>query len=108
MDERGLSRFTAAGFPTTALEDWKYTNVTPLSEQEYRMPAAQLPHGAGALTARARLRSGVELVFVNGRFAPSLSSTTALPKGALVSSLADALRTHPELIEPHLGRYAGF
>jgi Fe-S cluster assembly protein SufD len=108
LRERGLSRFTTAGFPTTALEDWKYTNVTALAEQAHRLPASELPPGSGALTARARLRAGIELVFVNGRFAPSLSSTATLPKGALAGSLAGALRTHPELIEPHLGRYAAF
>ena len=44
------------------------------------------------------------LVFVNGRFAPELSSPGALPDGAVVDGLARVLRERPELAEPFLSR----
>ena len=108
LRERGATQFSALGFPTTALEDWKYTNLAPLSQQAFRTPATTIPDGAEGVAAAARLGSGAELVFINGRYAPSLSRTAELPSGVLVSSLADALRTHSGLIELHLGRYARF
>src|SRR6185436_20032265 len=46
------------------------------------------------------------LVFVNGRFAPEISHTPALPAGVVVLSLAEALARRPELVEPHLGKHA--
>jgi Fe-S cluster assembly protein SufD len=107
LRERGLARFTESGYPTTKLEDWKYTSLAPLTRQTFQLPDAATPSGAAALAARARL-GGIELVFVNGHFAPSLSSRAALPNGAVAGSLADALCTHAELVEAHLGRYALF
>src|SRR5205814_187233 len=44
------------------------------------------------------------LVFVDGFFAPALS--TSLPGGARVASLAQALRENPETIQHHLCKYA--
>jgi Fe-S cluster assembly protein SufD len=108
LRERALTRFAELGFPTPALEDWKYTNVGPLAGQAFRLASDDIPGDAESLVAGARLGVGSELVFVNGRYAAGLSSPGPLPKGALVGSLADGLRTHPELIEPHLGRYATF
>ena len=32
---RGFSRFAAAGFPTTALESWRFTNVNPLTRRQF-------------------------------------------------------------------------
>jgi Fe-S cluster assembly protein SufD len=47
----------------------------------------------------------VQLVFVNGRFVPELSSLAGLPEGVKVTSLARALRERPAAVEPHLARY---
>jgi Fe-S cluster assembly protein SufD len=108
LRERGLARFTDSGYPTVALEDWKYTNLAPLARQHCRLADAAESHDAAELAARARLAGALELVVVNGHFAPALSCLAALPRGAVVGSLADALRSHTHLVEPHLGRYAGF
>src|SRR5262249_61415525 len=46
-----------------------------------------------------------QLVFVNGRFARSLSLFNSLPAGVKVSNLAGEISSYPGTIEPHLGRY---
>jgi hypothetical protein len=56
LRERGLASFTSLGFPSTALEDWKYTNVAPLAEQTFKLPEAAAPNGAGALADSVRLK----------------------------------------------------
>jgi Fe-S cluster assembly protein SufD len=108
LRERGLARFTELGFPTPRLEDWKYTNLAPLAGGRFQLPDERVARGTEALAERARLGTDVELVFVNGRYAHALSAVGALPAGAVVGSLESALRTHPELIEPHLARYASY
>src|SRR5262249_14858010 len=45
------------------------------------------------------------LVFVNGLFAAELSSVPS-PNGAVISSLAGALKSHTGIVEKYLGRYA--
>ena len=108
LRERAVARFADFGFPTAKLEDWKYTDVAALTRQPFRLPDDAVPPGAAALAAAARLGTGIELVYINGRFVPSLSCIGALPSRAVVASLADALHTHAALVEPHLARCASF
>ncbi len=106
---RGRARFAALGFPTTRSEDWKYTNLAPLARQTFTAaPAANgaVTGAAAALVAAARLGVGIELVFVNGRYAADLSTPAPLPAGVVVASLAATLAAQPGLLEPHLGRLA--
>ena len=48
------------------------------------------------------------IVLVNGRHDPDLSEITGMPSGIRVESLAAALRSRSEEIEPLLGSLAGF
>jgi Fe-S cluster assembly protein SufD len=105
LRERGMARFAALGFPTTRIEDWKYTNLAPIARETFALAPAGVD-GAAVLAAGARLDGAIELVFVNGRFAPALSARPALPAGVVVDSLAAAIATHPALVEPHLGAVA--
>jgi Fe-S cluster assembly protein SufD len=88
-----LDRFVSLGFPTTRDEEWRFTSVAPIAEQAFGLAAAADSRAAAAAAAAARLPGDwlAELVFVNGRFAPSLSRTGALPRGTRVESLASAL-----------------
>ena len=52
--------------------------------------------------------SGALAVFVNGRFRPDLSDLSELPDGVCVSSLAGAIETKCEIVEPHLTRHADY
>lgn len=109
-----IERFAELGFPTSKLEEWKFTSVAPIAKLEFQ-PAR---HEANGLTieelASAPLADEAfgtcchRLVFVNGRFSVGLSSIDALPEGARVTSLASALRTDAALIEKRLARYAGY
>jgi Fe-S cluster assembly protein SufD len=102
-----ISRFAELGFPTRHDEEWRFTSIGPIAETAFQ-PA----DGAHTLTAAAvadlLFDGAVPLVFVNGRYAPELSSPGALPKGLKAGSLADALQNDAQSLKPHLGRYAGF
>lgn len=105
-----LARFADLGFPTTRDEDWRFTNVAPIARTAF----APAPDGGVAPARQALERfdfpglAGSRLVFVNGRYAPELSSLRPLPAGVTVASLVHALPVHPDLIQAHLGRYAEY
>ncbi len=104
-----LARFSELGFPSTRLEDWKYTNVAPLARQPFRLATDFEPTAAARHEVqRLSFGTGPLAVFLNGRHATSLSCAGTLPKGAVVGSLAAALEDTPALLEPHLARYARF
>ncbi|MBI4841220.1 MAG: Fe-S cluster assembly protein SufD, partial [candidate division NC10 bacterium] len=105
-----MARFADLGFPTVRDEDWRFTNVAPIAQTAFR-PAPD----DGVPPARQALKrfdfpglTGSQLVFVNGRYAPGLSSLGPLPAGVTVTSLAQAFPAHPDLLQAHLARYAEY
>jgi Fe-S cluster assembly protein SufD len=81
-----IERFKAVGFPTTRDEDWHFTSVSPIAEAEF-LP---LPDGGGEAGGidiepfAFGAADWTQLVFVNGRAAPELSSLGRLPPRARV------------------------
>jgi Fe-S cluster assembly protein SufD len=107
--QAAADRFRALGFPTPKNEDWHYTSVAPIVEADFR--PSRSPGGdvrAADLVPYLVSSSWPTAVFVNGRFAPELSTLAALPAGVRVLDLATALRDEPSLVERHLTKYAGF
>ena len=84
LRQSARARFQALPLPTARSEDWRFTSIAPLVETPFELPEhaptldARLPPPTGALW----------LVFVNGRFAKSLSAP--VPSGVQVGSLVDA------------------
>ena len=108
LREEAATRFAELGFPTTRHEDWKYTNVSAIERHPYAPAPAGASAGVGAAQLETLLFTGIaahRLVFVNGRYAPSLSGIGALPTGVTVGGLAEMLATQPDKLEPHLGKY---
>lgn len=97
-----LEKFAAVGIPSPRQEAWRFTDVSALA-QVHLSRAGEVPVDAGLLPPPVDKHCH-RLVFVNGRYAPGLSRLEALPEGALVASLGQALLTHPELVESHLGQ----
>ena len=104
--ERAMAAFQANGFPTTKNEDWHFTNPSPIAEATF----APMRGPAGTATA-AQITpllfgetSWPRLVFINGRFVPSLSTNGI--DGVKAMSLAVAYREEPSLLERHLTRQA--
>ena len=100
--------FERTGFPTGRDEDWRFVDLTPVTGREFPLAPADVSGVSPDVVAPWRFAiPGVStLVFVNGRFAPALSSLTEMPDGVTVRNLAGALASGGEVIERHLGRYA--
>ena len=109
MREAALNDFLSRGFPTTRDEEWRFTSVAAIAERTFTLVDGHHRDATEADLAPLRLpESAVELVFVNGRYAPDLSDGHALPHGSRVVSLASALESRFDSIASHLGRVAPF
>lgn len=104
LRDDAIGRFAAAGFPTPALEAWKYTNLTRLARTSFAA-APELSGIEGELLAPFLLADGAahRLVFLNGRYAPELSAVGRLPDGCTLTTLASAAAGDAEAIEGRLG-----
>src|SRR5262249_24286813 len=108
MGRAAMARFAERGFPTTRDEDWRYTNLAPLAATPLHAPSSVAPDPVSAeLVHRVLIGSNAwpRLVFVDGRYAPEHSSVPALPGGTRLSSLAQAMVDHEELVERHLAKH---
>ncbi len=109
LRKAGIARFAEMGFPTLQQEDWRFTNVAPIAALRFQ-PLLEAPQAGLSREAVAEFTFGTlaahRLVFVNGHYAPELSSHGTVPEGVIVSSLAEALARDSGLIKEHLARYA--
>jgi Fe-S cluster assembly protein SufD len=108
--QAAIERFSELGFPTTRDEDWRFTNVAAIARTPFRLPQ----DGHIRLTSQDLdpfLFPGLEctqIVFVNGRYSPGLSSSKPLPNGVKIGGLAQAITSDRSLIEPHIAQYADY
>jgi Fe-S cluster assembly protein SufD len=102
------ARFAEQGLPSTRLEEWRYTNLTPLAKLRF-----ELAEGPAPAVSRDQVEAlGSPLfacsvfVFVDGRFRPDLSTPRALARGLHVESIAELRTQAPERLAGRLGRLA--
>src|ERR1051326_2600188 len=89
--EQAGQRFEQLGWPTPRLEEWKYTNLAPVQRATWKYADSVLDATPMNLAGAA-----AELVFVNGIYAPALST----PNDAF--TMTDVVR------EKHYARYADY
>lgn len=76
LREAAIGRFADLGFPTPHHEDWKYTNVTPIAQTPFRLagPPRQSLRAQDIEALIFGEPDWPRLVFVDGYYAPELSS----------------------------------
>jgi Fe-S cluster assembly protein SufD len=96
--------------PTTRDEEWRFTDLSPLTRLPLRPSHALSATPAMDLTRFHVDEATTRLVFVDGVFMPHLSSRPDRNENdsLIVTDLATAVATHASAIEPHLGRLVDF
>jgi Fe-S cluster assembly protein SufD len=93
--------------PTTRDEEWRFTDISPLTKQSFQ-PVRTASRLQAADVERFYLgEAASRLVFVDGVYAPQLSNV-ARDLGAVVTNLSAAVSAGAAAIEPHLGRHTEF
>ncbi|MDX1440492.1 MAG: Fe-S cluster assembly protein SufD [Rubricoccaceae bacterium] len=107
LRKRGREVFEAQGVPSKKNESWKYTDVSKVLPDETAFAGSeevQLSTDDLASYAIPDLDART-IVTVNGVFQPSLSDLTDLGR-VVITSLREAVVSHPKAMEAHFGRYA--
>ena len=97
-----IAQFERLGFPTTKLEQWRFTSVAPIAERSFTLAS----DGVGRTDGKHAPLSApaAHAVSVNGRYAPALSKVDRLPKGVRILGLEAALASNSTLVEPYLAK----
>jgi Fe-S cluster assembly protein SufD len=107
LRDGAIESLGASGFPTTKQEGWRYTNLESVVSRPFRVAdrppptatAVALPPGAFIEPTAPRL------AFIDGFFAPELSSIAGIPAGVRAESLAELLQRE-DTVAAELGRHA--
>lgn len=103
--EQARERFAGFGYPTTRLEEWKYTNVAPIAKTQFRAGEYRLDNAISGIIENLILGvDAVPVVFVNGKYCRKFSNHHSLPKGIKVASLWEAFEDQGNEIERYLAR----
>ena len=104
--QTGLEAFSRLGFPTPKQENWKYTNLKPITKHSFQQSFKTCVGldiddlGEAALPGLDAYR----LVFVNGQYARLLSKTSKPITGLSISSMAQALEANADFVQQHLAK----
>jgi Fe-S cluster assembly protein SufD len=104
LRESAIEKFNAMGFPTTRTEEWKYTSVDPILGIPFERANGQAKTVSAEEIFSASFTDFAcnRLVFVNGVYAPHVSSLRELPDGVLMQSLAETLKRDEQILRPYL------
>jgi len=111
LREVAFDRFKELGFPSVKEEEWKYTNVAPLTKLSFQAASDEAVVTPAEVTRLGCVEAkDSQLVFVNGVLQKDLSSLENVPPGVIAVNLTEALETptHQELIREYLGRGVGY
>lgn len=87
LKKKAFVRYHEVGFPTSRLEEWKYTNIVPLTRLAFG-PGKVDQHQDALEAFLLDPWEGARLVFVNGHFAPALSQLKQLPAGVVLKTFS--------------------
>lgn len=107
MRRSAAGALSEVGLPTQKSEEYKYTPVHKLQVSTFEPKKIAVDPGSVKQRVEELLfgLDGYACVFVDGRFDSANSSLDDIPEGVLVSNLADAIYSHPNIIKHHLGSY---
>lgn len=108
LREQGLRTYREFGIPTRKDEEFKYTSLRSLQEKKFRF-------GFGANLLREDLAGftlgqieAYTVSFVNGQYAPELSTHDRLPKGLFVGPISEMPEELLSQVEESLGKIATY
>ncbi|MGP0128402.1 MAG: Fe-S cluster assembly protein SufD [cyanobacterium endosymbiont of Rhopalodia musculus] len=105
LREDAVSESTRLNFPTKQDEDWRFVDLSELSNIQFkptRSATTIFPDNLSSFILPETQKS--QLIFVNGEYAPELSNLSALPKGVYVGSLMGLPESKKEKVVHYLGK----
>jgi len=100
--------FEELGFPTSKLENYKYTDLTEPLSADYglninRVKIPVNPYEVFTCDVPG-IHSYLYFVLNDGFYPVNDKRNDALPAGVIIGSLSEVAKSHPELVEKHFGK----
>jgi len=106
-----LKHFKELGFPNRKDEEWKYTNIDPITKLDFHQEFSTNATGLTEKEIKKFFIPGLNTiiaVLVNGKYSDNLSNIKNDSNNIFVSSLKEAQKNHPVIFDTHFAKYADF
>jgi len=104
LQEEAIQHFSRLGFPTTKNEEWRYTNISPILNKNFRFLISDLKISKEEILKRFPfLKDSIYIVAENGRLNTEISNLKNLPEGIEIKNLRD-VKNLP-LVKRHFNFY---
>lgn len=107
--QKAITAFLDKGIPTRKNEEYKYSSPEKLFKGDYSILTSALNTSLKPDSIKQFEIAGISenrIVLLNGFYSKQLSSVEKLPKGVIVTDLANAFQNHTDIIEKHFAKYA--
>jgi Fe-S cluster assembly protein SufD len=102
-----MLRFMELGFPTMRQEEWRFTNISPISKTAFQPVLRYEVNGVTKKQIQPFVSDdAILLVFIDGMFSRELSDMDSLPAGISAGSMTEFLKKQPEIIQSTINRLA--
>jgi Fe-S cluster assembly protein SufD len=113
MRDKGFQQFNKVGLPTFKTEEWKYTFISNLFRKPYHIPQNQNESSLFKEVINSARLAGNELadeiVFVNGKYSPFLSTIRSSENQITVLPLKEAINSkYKDIVNEHLNKSSLF
>ena len=105
LRQKAFQQFKKSGFPSTKVEDWKYTNLVPTLKEGFEPEQdEEVLSVKEEVIAKAKINSldCYQIVLVNGKYRAGLSDAVPV-EGVYLMSLSEA--TGRPAFQQHFGKY---
>jgi len=101
--------FKVFGFPNKRMEDWRFTNIKPITEKEFEFAVGKQKTEKKVIKNFLIPKLNTNLiVLINGEYSVENSKIISESKNLFIGSLKDAMKTKKETIEKYLAKYADY
>jgi Fe-S cluster assembly protein SufD len=101
--------FKTFGFPNKKMEDWRFTNIKPIIDNEFEFPAGKQNIEKNILKNFLIPKFKTNLiVLINGEYSDENSKIISESKNLFIGSLKEAMKAKKETIEKYLAKYADY
>lgn len=104
LREQAMEAFSRQGIPNRKSEEYKYVNMELMLKGDFAVSTQK--NVIQDYKDRSFLKNAIVIVVENGIFAERFSKITTLPKGLIISGLADASKKHTLIFDKHFSKYA--
>jgi Fe-S cluster assembly protein SufD len=87
--KEALLSFEKLGFPNTKNEEWKYTNVSPALEKNYKFPEKSSLNKKDIQSFLFKVTNANNIVFINGKFSKELSDIVSPADSFVITNFGD-------------------